>query len=73
MFHNYKFKNLDFKLIIAVIALTIIGIFVIGFANESNQQKQIIGMILGVIVMSVMALVDYDFILHFMSPFVSFC
>ena len=65
MFHNYKFKNLDFKLIIAVIALTIIGIFVIGSANESNQQKQIIGMILGVIVMSVMALVDYDFILHF--------
>lgn len=65
MFHNYKFKNLDFKLIIAVIALTIIGIFVIGSTNESNQQKQIIGMILGVIVMSVMALVDYDFILHF--------
>ena len=65
MFHNYKFKNLDFKLIIAVIALTIIGIFVIGSANESNQQKQIIGMILGVIVMGVMALVDYDFILHF--------
>ena len=65
MFHNYKFKNLDFKLIIAVIALTIIGIFVIGSANESNQQKQIIGMILGVIVMGIMALVDYDFILHF--------
>lgn len=65
MFHNYKFKNLDFKLIIAVVALTIIGIFVIGSANESNQQKQIIGMILGVIVMGIMALVDYDFILHF--------
>ncbi len=65
MFHNYKFKNLDIKLIIAVIALTIIGIFVIGSANESNQQKQIIGMILGVIVMGTMALVDYDFILHF--------
>ena len=65
MFHNYKFKNLDFKLIIAVIALTIIGIFVIGSANESNQQKQIIGMILGVCVMAAMALVDYDFLLHF--------
>jgi len=65
MFHNYRFKNLDIKLIIAVIALTIIGIFVIGSANESNQQKQILGMILGVIVMSVMALIDYDFLLHF--------
>ena len=65
MFHNYKFKNLDIKLIFAVIALTIVGIFVIGSANESNQQKQIVGMILGVIVMGVMTLIDYDFILHF--------
>ncbi|MCR5581944.1 MAG: rod shape-determining protein RodA [Pseudobutyrivibrio sp.] len=65
MFHNYKFKNLDVKLIIAVIALTIIGIFVIGSANESNQQKQILGMILGIFVMGAMALVDYDFLLHF--------
>ncbi len=65
MFHNYKLKNLDIKLIIAVIALTIIGIFIIGSASESNQQKQIIGMILGIIVMGVMTIVDYDFILHF--------
>ncbi len=65
MFRNYKFKNLDIKLIIAVIALTIIGIFVIGSANEANQQKQILGMILGIIVMGGMAFVDYDFILHF--------
>ena len=64
MFHNYRFKNLDIKLILAVITLTIIGIFVIGSANESNQQKQIIGMILGVIVMGVMTLIDYDFIFH---------
>ena len=65
MFHNYKFRNLNIKLIIAVIALTIVGIFVIGSANESNQQKQILGMILGIIVMAGMTLIDYDFILHF--------
>ena len=61
MFHNYKFKNLDIKLIISVIALTIIGIFVIGSANEANQQKQILGMILGILVMTGMALLDYGF------------
>ena len=65
MFHNYRFKNLDIKLIIAVIALTIIGIFVIGSASESNQQKQILGMILGIFVMGAMTLVDYDYLLHF--------
>ena len=65
MFHNYKFKNLDIKLIIAVIALTIVGIFIIGSANESNQQKQILGMILGIITMAIMSLIDYEFLLHF--------
>lgn len=64
MFRNYKLKNLDIKLIIGVIALTIIGIFVIGSANEANQKRQIIGMLLGIVVMAFMALVDYDFLLH---------
>ena len=65
MFHNYKFKNLDIKLIILIIVLTIIGIFVVGSANEANQQKQILGMILGILVMTGMALLDYDFLLNF--------
>ncbi|MCR4693890.1 MAG: rod shape-determining protein RodA [Pseudobutyrivibrio sp.] len=65
MFHNYKLKNIDIKLIIAVILITIIGIFIIGSASEYNQKRQILGMILGVIVMIVMAVIDYDFLLHF--------
>ncbi len=65
MFRNYRFKNLNIKLILAVIALTIIGILVIGSANEANQQRQVLGMILGIIVMAIFALVDYDFLLHF--------
>lgn len=65
MFRNYKLKNLDLKLILAVIILTIMGILVIGSANETNQQRQIIGMILGLIVMIIFTLIDYEFLLRF--------
>ncbi len=65
MLHAYKLKNLNYKLIIGIVALTIIGILVIGSANYEYQSKQIIGMILGVVVMGIVALIDYDFILQF--------
>lgn len=65
MFKQYQFKKIPFRLLIFVIILTIIGIAVIGSARESVQNKQIMGMILGIIAMTVIALIDYSFILKF--------
>lgn len=65
MLQRYKFKNLNIKLIIGVVALTIVGILVVGSANYAYQPRQILGMILGIIVMSVVTLIDYDFVLQF--------
>ncbi|MDD6666590.1 MAG: FtsW/RodA/SpoVE family cell cycle protein [Lachnospiraceae bacterium] len=65
MFHNYKFKNYNLPLVIAVVALTIIGIMIIGSANSDNQSKQIVGMIVGVILMFIVSLVDFEFLLRF--------
>ena len=65
MFRNYKLKNLNLRLIIAVVALTIIGIMVIGSANADYQNKQIMGLVLGLVVMGVMALIDFEFLLQF--------
>ncbi len=62
---NYKFKNYRIKLIIYVVILTIIGILVIGSANQDFQSKQILGFVIGIVVMVVVSLVDYDFILNF--------
>lgn len=62
---NYQLKNLKFPLIILVLALSIIGILVVGSAKPSLQGRQIFGVILGVIAMSVVALVDYNWILNF--------
>ena len=46
---NYKFKNYKIKLIIYVVILTIIGILVIGSANQDYQSKQILGFVIGIV------------------------
>ncbi len=70
MFRNYKIKNYNFRLVFAVVALSIIGILIIGSANSGNNQtKQILGLVLGLIVMAVVSLIDYDFLLSFSRVF----
>ena len=41
MFRQYKFRNYNFRLIVFVIALSIIGYFAVGSAKEAYEQKQI--------------------------------
>ncbi len=65
MLKQYKLRNYNFRLIIYVLALTGIGILVIGSAKESVQNKQILGLFLGVIAMVCISVMDYSFILRF--------
>ena len=51
MLRQYRLKDYNFRLIIWVIALSVVGILVIGSAKESVQTKQIAGLILGLVVM----------------------
>lgn len=69
MFRNYRLKNLNIRLIIACVALTIVGILVIGSANKNYQNKQIIGMVLGLIIMTIFALIDYQSLLQYYYVF----
>lgn len=68
MLKLYQIRNYRFRLVIYVILLTCIGIAVIGSAKASVQNKQIMGFILGLIVMVVISLIDYAFILKFSWP-----
>ncbi len=65
MFKQYNFRNYHFRLVAYVVALTILGILVIGSANEDYQSKQIIGLILGLIVMTFFSLFDYTTVVRF--------
>ncbi len=60
MFRQYKLRNYNFRLIIFVIALSIIGYFAVGSAQESVQQKQMFGIILGIVLMLFLSMIDYS-------------
>lgn len=61
----YKLKNYRFGLVALVLVLSIIGILVVGSANESYQSKQILGVVIGLVVMAVVSLIDYVWITNF--------
>ena len=65
MLKQYQFKSFPVRLVLFVILLTLLGIAVIGSAQESVQSKQVFGMALGMIAMITLALIDYSFILKF--------
>lgn len=59
----YHLKDYRFNLVITVLILSILGVLVVGSAKESVQNKQIVGLVLGVIVMIVVSLIDYMWVL----------
>ena len=61
----YKLKNYRFGLVALVLILSIIGILVVGSANESYQSKQIFGVVIGLVVMAIVSLIDYVWITNF--------
>lgn len=48
MFKNYRIQDYNFRLIIMLIAISVIGVLVVGSAQEDLQQKQLMGMLLGI-------------------------
>ncbi len=62
---KYQIESYRFSLYIMVVAISVLGIFLIGSAEPSVQGRQIIGLALGVICMTVLSLVNYSFILVF--------
>ncbi len=69
MLRQYHIRDYDFKLILLVSALTVIGILAIGSAaSESLQTKQTMGFVLGLFLMLVISLFDYSVILRFYWP-----
>ena len=68
MFKQYKLKNYRFRLVADVVLLCIIGVMVVGSAKPSVQNKQIIGIAGGLVVMVIVSLIDYGTILKFRRP-----
>lgn len=65
MIRQYKLQDYNFRLIIVLMALTSMGVLLVGSADPSLQKKQFLGMVLGLIVMVIISLIDFSWILNF--------
>ncbi len=69
MLKQYKLKDYRFRLVAFVVALTVIGILIVGSTQESLQSRQAMGMFAGLFVMVVASLIDYNLLLKFRRIF----
>lgn len=65
MLKQYKLSDYRFRLILWVVALSILGILIIGSADADFQKKQTYGLVLGVAAMVLVSLFDYTWLLNF--------
>ncbi|MBQ2627033.1 MAG: FtsW/RodA/SpoVE family cell cycle protein [Eubacterium sp.] len=65
MLSQYKLKDYNFILILLVAALSVIGIMLVGSADQSLRSRQMYGAIAGAAIMIVISLFDYSWILNF--------
>ena len=69
--------NLNFKIVIYALILSIIGIFMVHSATQNEAvtgmftttQKQILGMVIGIILMTVLACIDYHLLIKYSIVF----
>ena len=59
MFKNYKFKDYDFKLILYLCIITVIGILLVNSAQPDNTRKQLMGFVAGLAIMIILSFIDY--------------
>ena len=65
MIKQYKLRFYNFRLVIFLLAISVIGIVLVGSAREDLKSKQLVGVILGLIIMVILSLMDYSWISNF--------
>ena len=62
---RYHIRDYKFSLVVLVLALSIIGIFMVGSARPDLQSRQVMGVIIGLMAMFIVSLIDYNWVLRF--------
>ncbi len=65
MIRQYRLRNYNFRLLLWVLALSVLGVLLVGSADSSLMTRQIFGVVLGLCAMVVVSLMDYSWIMHF--------
>ena len=65
MLKQYKFRFYNFRLVILLLCISTIGVLLVGSAAQELRSRQIMGVVLGVVVMAIVSLMDFSWILNF--------
>ena len=65
MIKQYKLRFYNFRLVIFLLAISVIGIILVGSARDDLRSKQMIGVIMGLIFMVILSLIDSSWISNF--------
>ena len=65
MIKQYKIRFYNFRLVIFLLAISAIGVLLVGTARSDLQSRQIMGVALGVAAMLILSLFDYSWIMNF--------
>ena len=65
MIKQYKLRFYNFRLVLFLVAISAIGIILVGSARDDLRSKQLIGVIMGLLIMTVLSLLDYSWISNF--------
>ena len=65
MIKQYKLRFYNFRLVIFLLAISIIGIVLVGTARDDLRDKQLLGVVMGLIIMVILSLMDYSWISNF--------
>ena len=65
MLKLYKLRDYNFRLIFFLVVLSCIGVTLVNSADPTLRNRQMMGMIAGVILMVIVSLMDYSWILNF--------
>lgn len=65
MLRQYKLRFYNFRLVLFLLAISAIGVVLVGTARSDLQSKQLMGVVMGVAVMLVLSLMDYSWISNF--------
>lgn len=65
MIRQYKLRFYNFRLLLFLLAISSIGILLVGTARSDLMTKQLAGVFMGVVIMVVISLMDYSWISNF--------
>lgn len=72
MIKQYKLRFYNFKLVILLTAISLFGVQLVASASPDLRNKQLLGVVMGLVLLVILSLMDYSWILNFQWIMYSF-